>query len=76
MRLPQSLFLLAVAGSSARASNDKVARPRGVGPECECRFDIPTPGRGVHTAPVDHHQDYTLIFGCRSVSQILIDAIY
>ncbi|KAJ5752480.1 Glucosidase 2 subunit beta [Penicillium odoratum] len=33
MRLPQSLFLLAVAGSSARASSDKAARPRGVAPE-------------------------------------------
>ncbi|KAJ5683091.1 hypothetical protein N7462_006256 [Penicillium macrosclerotiorum] len=33
MRLPQSLFLLAVAGSSARASSDKTARPRGVAPE-------------------------------------------
>ncbi|KAJ6109527.1 hypothetical protein N7486_001762 [Penicillium sp. IBT 16267x] len=33
MRLPQSLFLLAVAGASARASSDKVARPRGVAPE-------------------------------------------
>ncbi|KAJ5902317.1 Glucosidase 2 subunit beta [Penicillium taxi] len=33
MRLPQSFFLLAVAGSSARASSEKVARPRGVSPE-------------------------------------------
>ncbi|KAJ5716824.1 Glucosidase 2 subunit beta [Penicillium malachiteum] len=33
MRLPPSLILLAVAGTSARASNDKVARPRGVAPE-------------------------------------------
>ncbi|KAJ5727141.1 Glucosidase 2 subunit beta [Penicillium malachiteum] len=33
MRLPQSLILLAVAGTSAKASNDKVARPRGVAPE-------------------------------------------
>ncbi|KAJ5634852.1 Glucosidase 2 subunit beta [Penicillium herquei] len=33
MRLPQSLILLAVAGTSARASNDKAARPRGVAPE-------------------------------------------
>ncbi|KAJ5663991.1 hypothetical protein N7507_004722 [Penicillium longicatenatum] len=33
MRLPQSLFLLAVAGASAQASSDKVARPRGVAPE-------------------------------------------
>ncbi|KAJ5729320.1 Glucosidase 2 subunit beta [Penicillium malachiteum] len=33
MRLPQSLILLAVAGTSARASIDKVARPRGVAPE-------------------------------------------
>ncbi|CEO58678.1 hypothetical protein PMG11_03385 [Penicillium brasilianum] len=33
MRLPQSLLLLAVAGSGARASSDKTARPRGVAPE-------------------------------------------
>ncbi|KAJ5088259.1 Glucosidase 2 subunit beta [Penicillium angulare] len=33
MRLSQSLFLLTVAGSSAHASSDKAARPRGVGPE-------------------------------------------
>ncbi|KAJ5082101.1 Glucosidase 2 subunit beta [Penicillium argentinense] len=33
MRFPQSLFLLAVTGSAARASSDKVARPRGVAPE-------------------------------------------
>ncbi|KAJ5286789.1 Glucosidase 2 subunit beta [Penicillium angulare] len=33
MRLSQSLFLLTVAGSIAHASSDKVARPRGVGPE-------------------------------------------
>ncbi|CAI7604582.1 Glucosidase 2 subunit beta [Penicillium manginii] len=33
MRLPQSLFLLAVAGSTARASSDKISRPRGVAPE-------------------------------------------
>ncbi|CAG7993540.1 unnamed protein product [Penicillium salamii] len=32
MRLPQSLLLLAVAGSTAQAS-EKLARPRGVGPE-------------------------------------------
>lgn len=35
MRLPQSLLLLAAAGSVAQASSDKPARPRGLGPECE-----------------------------------------
>lgn len=35
MRLPQSLLLLAAAGSAAQASSDKPARPRGLGPECE-----------------------------------------
>lgn len=34
MRLPQSFLLLAVAGSTAQAT-EKLARPRGVGPECE-----------------------------------------
>ncbi|KAJ5247345.1 Glucosidase 2 subunit beta [Penicillium chermesinum] len=33
MRLPQSLLLLAVVGSSARASSDKIPRPRGVSPD-------------------------------------------
>ncbi|KAJ5782772.1 Glucosidase 2 subunit beta [Penicillium paradoxum] len=33
MRLPQSLLLMAAAGSAAQASSDKPARPRGVGPE-------------------------------------------
>ncbi|CAI7593876.1 unnamed protein product [Penicillium glandicola] len=33
MRLPQSLLLLAAAGSAAQASSDKPARPRGLGPE-------------------------------------------
>ncbi|KAF7718354.1 Uncharacterized protein PECH_001051 [Penicillium ucsense] len=33
MRFSKSLFLLAVAGSGARASSDKTARPRGVAPD-------------------------------------------
>lgn len=55
MRLPQSLLLLAVAGSGARASSDKTARPRGVAPECECQLAlvvISTPDNEVSTAGV------------------------
>ncbi|CAG8303213.1 unnamed protein product [Penicillium salamii] len=41
MRLPQSLLLLAVAGSTAQAS-EKLARPRGVGPEFSKFYQDPT----------------------------------
>lgn len=35
MRLSQSFFLLAVAGSTAQAGSEKITRPRGVAPECK-----------------------------------------